>query len=128
MTQHPTRPEDVSDVYQLADEAPTTVPVEIVGTTRVIVLPSIAATRLTRVGLNAAEPTQIVGRDPRRSRVVIRPVGAAILISTSRPAAQGADGYDLPDGTTIELRGATELWAVSADAAVLNILIEQWAG
>lgn len=122
----------------------TAIPVEVCGPVRTQALPSKAA-GYRRVSVGTVEPQRVLGRDPRRRRVVIQVYDAtgtthgvfygATKNEVTPPAPFAARlGVTLPAGAVpvaspvLELTGMDELWVVADTAACeLTVAAEQWA-
>lgn len=121
-----------------------TIPVTVEGPVRTHQLPSRAA-GYRRITASVTEPQRVLGRDPRRRRVVLQVYDATgtshgVFYGTSRgqmapPAPFAARlGVTLPAGgipvasPLLELTGMDELWLLADTAACeVTVAAEQWA-
>lgn len=148
-TEPVTEPDDATVEQEEVAPSLTCIPVVVEGPVRIQELPAKAA-GYRRVVASTTEPKKVLGRDPRRRRMVLQVYDAAgathgVFYGASRtevaPGDNGAAppyaarlGVTLPAGGVpvasplLELTGMDELW-VLADTAVcdLSIAAEQWA-
>lgn len=137
-----------TDAEVVQDQAPmelTTIPVCISEPVRTQALPAKAA-GYRRVTVTTATPQRVLGRDPRRRRMVLQVYDAtgttagvlfgATLNEVTPPAALAARlavGAPATDGAAVaspvlELTSTDELWVLADGAACdLTVISEQWA-
>jgi hypothetical protein len=144
MVAPPTEPTDAEVEQAEYDHGVTAIPVEVCGPVRAQQLPAKAA-GYRRVTASTTQAQKVLGRDPRRRRMVLQvydPAGAthgvfygATAAEVTPPAPFAARlGVTLPAGgipvasPLLELTGMDELWILADTAACeLSVSAEQWA-
>lgn len=138
-------PTDAEVVQEEAAPGLTTIPVCVEGPVRVHQLPA-RASGYRRVTVGTSTPLRVLGRDPRRRRVLLQafdadgatqgvfygatamevtpPAAFAARLAVPGPAASGATVAS----PVLELTGVDELWVLADTAQCeLTVTAEQWA-
>lgn len=142
-------PDDATVVQEEVAPGLSSIPVVVEGPVRVQELPSKAA-GYRRVVASLTQPQKVLGRDPRRRRMVLQVYDATgtthgVFYGATRtevaPGETGGApqfaarlGVTLPAGGVpvasplLELTGMDELWVLADTAACeLSVSVEQWA-